>query len=94
MVQTKDNTDLQPMTIGHGRKLFAKSAAIVEQIDQLKPLLTLLQNPQEVSDEDPINQITGLMEKLVTHSRFQSEELQVISSKLDSLLEILSAGEP
>lgn len=82
------------MTIGHGRKLFAKSAAIVEQIDQLKPRLALLQTPEEISDEDPINHITRLMENLVAYSRFQSEELQVIGSKLDSLLEILSASEP
>ena len=69
------------------------STAIAEQIDQLKPLLTLLQTPQEDSDQNPINHITQLLDNLAAHAQFQSEELQIISSKLDSLLEILSVSE-
>lgn len=92
MEQSQDSPDHRPLTVGHGKKLFAKSTSISEQIDQLKPLLALLQ-PEEAFDQEPVHQITLLLENLVLRSQHQMDELQTIHSKLDALLEVLSVNE-
>ena len=93
MDQRQDNPDLRPLTVAHGKKLFAKSTSIAEQVDQLKPLLSLLQ-PEESGDQDPVQQITALLENLTAHVTHQTTQIQLLGVKIDALFDVLSASEP
>jgi hypothetical protein len=80
------NPELQPLTIGHGRKLFEKSKEISQQLGKLAPLLTLLESPNQPEDQDPIGAVLKFIETLATLSEHQTIVLAEIDAKLDILL--------
>lgn len=75
----KEDLDLRPLTVEHGRKLLAKSVEISEQLDRLMPLLVLLESPPAEEAADPIQTVVRLLETLV-------QAVQDIEDKLDLLL--------
>lgn len=74
------------LTVAHGRKIFDQSKQISEKIDQLAPLLALLDQPESEGEEDPIAQIVAFLETLANQSQEQTVLLENIDSKLDILL--------
>lgn len=75
----KEDLDLRPLTVEHGRKLLAKSVEISEQLKRLMPLLVLLESQPAEEAADPIQTIVRLLETLV-------EAMQDVEDKLDRLL--------
>lgn len=91
--QPKPDPDRQPLTVGHGKKLYDQSRAISAQLKELTPLLTLLEQATPDTDQDPITQITRFLEILADHSQRHAELLQGIDEKLQFLLADSSISE-
>ena len=80
------------MIVGHGKKIFAQNQKIQEQITELrKELATLYETP---IGQDPIEEITALLQALVVQSSQLRSEMQAINAKLDALLAERRSGEP
>ncbi|WP_316168225.1 MULTISPECIES: hypothetical protein [unclassified Bradyrhizobium] len=92
--QPKPDPDRQPLTVGHGKKLYDQSRAISAQVKELVPLLTLLEHATPDTEQDPIAQITRFLEILADHSQRHTELLQGIDEKLNFLLANSSISEP
>ena len=86
LYNSESNSELQPLTVGHGRALFEKSKEIEQQVSRLAPLLALLERPEPAEDQDPIIGILKFLESLATLSQHQSTTLAEIDSRLDFLL--------
>jgi len=89
----KDLPDLRPMTVDQGEKIHAKLIFLSNQIEQLQPLLALLQAPEVAADQDPIAYILQHLQNLAVQGQRQMEELQTINSKLDLLHATFNIGE-
>jgi hypothetical protein len=74
------------MTVGQGKKIYAKLNSLSKQIDQLQPLLALLQIPEVEADQDPIQFILQYLQNLLAQGQHQIGQLEMINSKLDPLL--------
>lgn len=79
-------SDLQALTIGHGRKLYSQSEEIKAQLNQLMPLLGLLEAPTGEEGADPILTIVKFLETLQAQCQQMTEALQKIDAKLTRLL--------
>lgn len=89
----KTNPNLDPLTVGHGQKLYDQSKAIEASVEQLKPLLGLLDESQE-SEIDPITQIVELLTMISETQKMQAERQERLDHKLDFIIANLSDAEP
>ena len=76
----------------HGRKLFDQNKGIAASLDQLQPLLALIEEKGEEPEGDPIAQILDLLTTLVTTQQRQDQHQQVLSRKLDFIIARLNAA--
>jgi|SRR5665213_3590576 len=88
----KSNPDRAPLTVAHGRKLFDQTKGIAASLDQLQPLLALIEKKGEEPEGDPIAQILDLLTTIVTTQQRQDQHQQVLSRKLDFIIARLNAA--
>lgn len=89
---TPANPDMEPMTIAHGRKLFEQSRGIAALLDQLRPLLTLIEEKDPGIADEPIAKIVELLTCISTAQQKQ-DQFQILDRKLDFIIVHLTAGE-
>ncbi|RTL62431.1 MAG: hypothetical protein EKK42_31750 [Pseudonocardiaceae bacterium] len=89
----RPNPDLAPLTIAHGRKLFDQGKAIATLLDQLKPLLVLMEEQEAEPDNDPVLKIVELLTNISTAQQKQSQYQQIMDRKLDFLIAHLTTDE-
>jgi hypothetical protein len=88
----KTNPDLAPLTVAHGRKLFDQTKGIAASLDQLQPLLALIEEKGAEPTVDPIVQIVELLTTIVTAQQRQDQHQQILSKKLDFVIARLTAS--
>lgn len=81
----KANSEHQPLTVAHGRRLYKQSLEISQQVAQLAPLLDLL-NPHSSEEEDMIDLILKHFETLVNFLQHQGKTLADIDTKVSALI--------
>ena len=89
----KTNPNLAPLTVGHGQKLYDQSKAIAATVEQLKPLLGLLEESQE-SEPNSITQIVELLTMISEMQKMQVEHQERLDHKLDFIIAYLSGDAP
>jgi len=81
-------SDSAPLTVAHGRKLYDLSKGNAELLQQLLPLLELL-DPKEIDPEqDPLAQIISLLEGIAAR---QAETLAIVRS-IDHKLDLIGGA--
>jgi hypothetical protein len=89
----KANPDLEPLTVGHGRKLFDQNKTIATLLEQLRPLLVLIEEKDAEPEGDPIAKIVELLTTISMAQQRQDQRQQVLSRKLDFIIVRLNAAE-
>lgn len=82
----RPNSDLAPLTIAHGRKLFDQGKAIATLLDQLKPLLVLTEEQEAEPENDPVLKIVDLLTSISTAQQEQAQLQRILDRKLDFLI--------
>jgi hypothetical protein len=88
----KANPDLAPLTVAHGRKLFDQNKVIATSLDQLQPLLALMEEKDAEPTGDPIAKIIELLTNIVTTQQRQDQHQQILGKKLDFVIARLTAS--
>lgn len=88
----KINPELAPLTVGHGRKLFDQSKEIAVVLDQLKPLLALVEEREVEPQNDPVLQIVELLTSILTAQQKQDQHQKLLDRKLDFIIAHLTAA--
>ena len=83
--------DRQPMTVGHGKRLWEQAKHMSAQIEELK--LALLEPADPSTARDPIAEIMALLQNLTIQGQHQLAEMQAVSAKLDTVVAALGIGE-
>lgn len=83
MSQDQDKSQL--LTVKHGRLLHEQGKMISSKVDQLQPLLSLLDREPRDPASDPIEAITTLLEQIVQNQLRHDRLLNSLGQKLDVL---------
>jgi len=88
----KANPDLEPLTVGHGRKLFDQNKTIATLLEQLRPLLVLIEEKNAEPEDDPIAKIVELLTTISMAQQRQDQHQQILGKKLDFVIGHLTAA--
>jgi hypothetical protein len=88
----KANPDLAPLTVAHGRKLFEQTKGIATLLDQMQPLLALIEEKGAEPENDPIAKMVELLTTIVTMQQRQDQHQQILGKKLDFVIAHLTTA--
>ncbi len=79
-----------PASVAHARELFEQTEKISAQLEQLMPLLALLQMTELKNDDDPIARIVQLLEEISAQQHSLTAVTQQCDQKLMYLVDLLT----